>query len=132
MLSLAIRFYSTSITPHLHSHHLSFHQQIVKLETVAHLNNIHMKHIAKGSPYKIFHCFVSKFKVQEGQIGNHRSDISYSSICRQINETIKEKFSEAKILKGVLRVIKAGSFKDMLMYKEELIIEEVKGFCILI
>lgn len=69
-----------------------------------------------------------EFKVQGGQIGDQSSDISYNNICRQIDDGIKERFSEAEILRGVLKVIKSGNFKDMLMHKDDLTIDELKGF----
>lgn len=54
-----------------------------------------------------------EFKIQGGQIGDQGSDLSYNSICRQIDEGVKERFSETEILRGVLRAIKPGNFKDM-------------------
>lgn len=69
-----------------------------------------------------------EFKIQGGQIGDQSSDLSYNSICRQIDEGLKERFSEAEVLRGVLRVIKSGNFKDMLMHKDDLTIDELKGF----
>lgn len=69
-----------------------------------------------------------EFKIQGGQIGDQSSDLSYNSICRQIDEGVKERFSETEILRAVLRVIKSGNFKDMLMHKDDLTIDELKGF----
>lgn len=69
-----------------------------------------------------------EFKIQGGQIGDQGSDLSYTSICRQIDEGVKERFSEAEILRGVLRAIKPGNFKDMLIHKDDLTIDELKGF----
>lgn len=69
-----------------------------------------------------------EFKIQGGQIGDLGSDISYNSICRQIDEGLKEQFSDAEITRAVLRVIKPGSFKDMLMNKDDLTVEELKDF----
>lgn len=69
-----------------------------------------------------------EFKIQGGQIGDQSSDLSYNNICRQIDEGVKERFSETEILRGVLRVIKSGNFKDMLMHKDDLTIDELKGF----
>ncbi|KAI2644879.1 Reticulocalbin-3 [Labeo rohita] len=69
-----------------------------------------------------------EFKVQGGQIGDQSLDISYNNICRQIDNGIKERFSEAEILRGVVKVIKSGNFKDMLMHKDDLTIDELKGF----
>lgn len=69
-----------------------------------------------------------EFKIQGGQIGDLVSDISYNSMCRQIDEGSKEQFSAAEIVRAVLRVIKPGSFKDMLMNKDDLSVEELKDF----
>lgn len=57
-----------------------------------------------------FHCF-AEFKVQGGQIGDKSSDISYNNICRQIDDGIKELFSEAEILRGVLKVTNPETLK---------------------
>lgn len=69
-----------------------------------------------------------EFKIQGGQIGDQASDISYNSVCRQIEEGYKEQFSDAEIVRAVLRVIKPGNFKDMLMNKDELTVGELKDF----
>ena len=69
-----------------------------------------------------------EFKIQGGQIGDQNSDISYNNICRQIDEGVKERFSEAEVLRSVLKVIKSGNFKDMLMHKDDLTLAELKGF----
>ncbi|XP_061882771.1 uncharacterized protein LOC133633945 [Entelurus aequoreus] len=69
-----------------------------------------------------------EFKVQGGQIGDHSSDISYTSVCRQIDEGLKENFGDLEIVRGVLRIIKPGDFKDMLMNKEDMTVAELKGF----
>jgi len=69
-----------------------------------------------------------EFKIQGGQIGDQGSDISYNNVCRQIEEALKEQFSDSEIVRAVLRAIKSGNFKDMLMNKEDLTIEELKGF----
>ncbi|XP_046718415.1 uncharacterized protein LOC124394318 [Silurus meridionalis] len=52
-----------------------------------------------------------EFKIQGGQIGDHGSDISYNNVCRQIEEGVKEQFSDAEIVKAVLRAIKPGISK---------------------
>ena len=69
-----------------------------------------------------------EFKIQGGQIGDPGSDISYNSVCRQIEEGLKEQFSDAEVVRAVLRVIKPGNFKDMLMVKDDLSVDELKGF----
>lgn len=69
-----------------------------------------------------------EFKVQGGQIGDHSSDISYNSVCRQIEEGVKDNFADSEIVRGVLRIIKPGDFKDMLVNKEDMTVAELKGF----
>lgn len=69
-----------------------------------------------------------EFKIQGGQIADQGSDITYNSVCRQIEEGLREQFSEAEVVRGVLRVIKPGNFKDMLMNKEGLTVGELKAF----
>lgn len=56
------------------------------------------------------------------------SDISYNSVCRQIEEGLKENFTESEIVRGVLKIIKAGSFKDMLVNKDDMTVAGLKGF----
>lgn len=69
-----------------------------------------------------------EFKIQGGQIGDQGSDISYNNVCRQMEEGRREQFSEAEIVRAVLRAIKPGNFKDMLMNKDGLTVQELKGF----
>ena len=69
-----------------------------------------------------------EFKVQGGQVGDHSSDISYNNICKQMDEGIREGFPDTEIVRGVLRIIKPGTFKDMLINKDDLTVIELKGF----
>lgn len=69
-----------------------------------------------------------EFKVQGGQVGDHTSDISFNSVCRQIEEGIKDNFTESEIVRGVLKIIKPGVFKDMLVNKDDMTVAELKGF----
>lgn len=69
-----------------------------------------------------------EFKVQGGQVGDHSSDISYNNICKQTDEGTREGFLDTEIVRGVLRIIKPGIFKDMLINKEDLTVMELKGF----
>ncbi|XP_014898301.1 uncharacterized protein LOC106953786 [Poecilia latipinna] len=69
-----------------------------------------------------------EFKIQGGQIGDQGSDINYNNICRQIDEGLRDQFSDTEIVRAVLRVIKPGNFKEMLMNKDDLTVEELKGF----
>lgn len=69
-----------------------------------------------------------EFKVQGGQVGDNSSDISYNNICKQMDEGIREGFPDTEIVRGVLRIIKPGTFKDMLINKDDLTVLELKGF----
>lgn len=69
-----------------------------------------------------------EFKIQGGQIGDYASDITYASVCRQIDDGVKENFSEAELVRGILRAIKPGNFKEMIMNKEDMTVEELKRF----
>lgn len=76
-------------------------------------------------PLRDLSLLCREFKIQGGQINDQSSDLSYNSICRQIDEGVKERFSETEILRAVLRVIKAGNFKGMPMHKDDLTIDEL-------
>lgn len=69
-----------------------------------------------------------EFKIYSGQISDSDSDVSYSSLCRQIDEGISENFTEAEVIRTVLKIIKPGTFKDMLMTKDGLTVAELKRF----
>ena len=69
-----------------------------------------------------------EFKIQGGQIGDNTSDITYNNVCRQIDEGIQEGFSYSEVVRAVLRIIKPGNFKDMLINQEDVTVEELKGF----
>lgn len=66
-----------------------------------------------------------EFQVHGGQID---SEINCNSISKQIDEGVKEVFMEAEIVWGVLRVIKLGTFKDMLVNKDDMTVPKLKGF----
>lgn len=69
-----------------------------------------------------------EFKLHGGFISDSGSDMSYSNICKQIDDGLKEKFPESEIIRTVLKLTKPGSFKDMLTNKEDLSIDELKRF----
>ncbi|XP_034416652.1 uncharacterized protein LOC117749943 [Cyclopterus lumpus] len=69
-----------------------------------------------------------EFKIHGGQIGDTASDMSYNSICKQVEEGQRERHTENEIIKGVLRIIKPGNFRDMLTNKEEMTVSELKSF----
>ncbi len=66
--------------------------------------------------------------MQGGQIGDQSSDISYNNVCRQIDDGIKEGFPDSEIVRGVLRIMKPGIFKEMLINKDDMTVTELKGF----
>lgn len=112
--------------------------QTLKQPTTQNSNTLHSHNQTKTVPSHTQEKFVSlkdlpclprrEFKVQGGQIGDHTSDISYNSVCRQIEEGLRDNFTEPEIVRGVLRIIKPGDFKDMLMNKEDMTITELRGF----
>ncbi|XP_038128754.1 uncharacterized protein LOC119774984 [Cyprinodon tularosa] len=114
------------------AHHTPLHSTLppdTKHAPVQHApkQNTHDKH-DRGVPLRELSMLRREFKVQGGQIGDQSSDLSYSNICRQIDDGVKDQFSDAEILRGILRVIKPGHFKDMLMHKDDLTIDEMKCF----
>lgn len=69
-----------------------------------------------------------EFKIQGCQVGDQSSDISYNNLCKLIDDGIREEFSEAEIVRGVLRIVKSGTFKEMLINKDDITVTELKGF----
>ncbi len=69
-----------------------------------------------------------EFKVQGGQVGDQSSDISYNNVCKQIDDGIREGFSDSEVVRGVLKIIKLGIFKEMLINKDDITVAELKGF----
>ncbi len=69
-----------------------------------------------------------EFKIHGGQISDSDSDFSFNSLCKQIDEGLVEGFTEAEIIRTVLRIIKPGTFKDMLITKDSLTVAELKRF----
>lgn len=49
-------------------------------------------------------------------------------MCRQIEKGVKDNFTDSEIVRGVLRMIKPGDFKDMLVNKEDMSVTGLKGF----
>ncbi len=69
-----------------------------------------------------------EFRLHGGQISDTTSDMTYNSICKQIDEGLQEKHTEGEIIRGVLRAIKPGNFRDMLTNKDDLTVTELKSF----
>lgn len=57
--------------------------------------------------------------MQGGQVGDQSSDISYNNTCKQIDDGVREGFSDPEIVCGVLKNIRPGIFKDMLINKDD-------------
>jgi len=69
-----------------------------------------------------------EFKVHGGMISDTTSETSYNSICRQIDEGLRENHTPNEVIRGVLRCIKPGNFRDMLTIKDDLTVSELKSF----
>jgi len=69
-----------------------------------------------------------EFKLHGGQISDVGSDMSYSNLCKQIDEGMQECFTESEIIRTVINVIKPGTFREMLTNKSDLTVDELKRF----
>lgn len=69
-----------------------------------------------------------EFRLHGGQISDNGSEMSYSCLCKQIDEGSQEGFTDSEIIQTVLKVIKPGTFRDMLVNKGDLKIDELKRF----
>lgn len=69
-----------------------------------------------------------EFKIHGGQVGDHSSDISYSSLCKQIEEGLMNNHTESEIIQGIFRIIKPGQFKDMLINMDKMTLAELQSF----
>lgn len=69
-----------------------------------------------------------EYKIHGGQISDSNSDLSFNTLCKQIDEGLVEGFTEAEIIRTVLKIIKPGTFKDMLVTKDTLTVAELKRF----
>lgn len=65
------------------------------------------------------------YNIHGGQISDSDSNLSYNNFCKQIDEGLVEGFSETEVIRTVLRVIKPGTFKDMLTTKDSLTVAEL-------
>lgn len=55
-----------------------------------------------------------EFKLHGGQISDVGSDLSYSSLCKQIDEGLHEGFTESEMIRTVIKITKPGTFREML------------------
>ena len=69
-----------------------------------------------------------EFKLYGGQISDTGADMSYSSLCKQMDEGLQEGFSDSEVIRTVLKITKPGTFRDMLTNKEDLTMSELKRF----
>lgn len=69
-----------------------------------------------------------KYKIHGGQISDSDSDLSYNNLCKQIDEGLVGGFTEAEIIRRVLKIIKPGTFKDILITQDSLTVAELKHF----
>lgn len=69
-----------------------------------------------------------EFKLYGGQISDTGSDMSYSSLCKQMDEGLHEGFSESEVIRTVLKITKPGTFREMLTNKDDLTMSELKRF----
>lgn len=58
-----------------------------------------------------------EFKIHRGQIGDSVPGAS-ATFSKQIDEGIKEGYTESEIIRGVFCIIKPGNFKDMVINKD--------------
>ncbi|KAK0131525.1 hypothetical protein N1851_033780 [Merluccius polli] len=69
-----------------------------------------------------------EFKLHGGQISDVGSDMSYSNLCKQIDEGMQGGFPESEVIHTVIKVIKPGTFREMLTNKSDLTVDELKRF----
>lgn len=69
-----------------------------------------------------------EFKLFGGQLSDSGSELSYNSICKQIDEGLQEGFTESEIIRTVIKITKPGTFREMLTIKDNLTVEELKRF----
>ncbi len=104
----------------------------MKHNSYIHVNSNNVDRTSQGITEKVvslrdISCLQCReFKIQGGQIGDYASDITYASVCRQIDDGVKENFSEAKLVRGILGKIKPDNFKEMIMNKEDMTVAELK------
>lgn len=127
-LSRQVRQYMPTTSPHSVPHPPAKSQILSHSSEGRDMLSTSPMHDRMVSLRELFYLHRREFKIQGGQIGDQGSDINYNNICRQIDEGLKEQFSGAEIVRAVLRVIKPGNFKDMLMNKDDLTVEELKAF----
>lgn len=66
-----------------------------------------------------------EFKIYGGQISDIGSEMSYSSLCKQMDQGLLEGFSESEVIRTVLKITKPGTFREMLTSKDDLTMIEL-------
>lgn len=69
-----------------------------------------------------------ELKLHGGQISDTGSDMSYSNLCKQIDEGLQQGFSESEVIRTVLKITKPGTFRDMLTSRDDLTVNGLKRF----
>lgn len=69
-----------------------------------------------------------EYKIHGGQISDSDSDFNFNHLSKQIDEGLAEGFTEAEIIRTVFKLIKPGTFRDMLTTKQSLTVIELKNF----
>ena len=69
-----------------------------------------------------------EFKIFGGQISDTCAEMSYSNICKQVEDGLRANVPESEIVRAVIKVIKPGALKDMLCTYDGLTVAEIKGF----
>lgn len=67
-----------------------------------------------------------ELKLHGGQISDVGLDILYSSLCKQIDVGFQEGFTESEVICTVIRTIKPDKFREMLVNKGDLTVDELK------
>ncbi|XP_039509536.1 uncharacterized protein LOC120464220 [Pimephales promelas] len=69
-----------------------------------------------------------EFKLHGGQICDAGCDMSFNCLCKQMDEGLQEGFSGSEIIRAVLKITKPGTFREMLVNKNDLTVNELKRF----
>lgn len=69
-----------------------------------------------------------EFKLHGGQICDAGCDMSFNCLCKQMDQGLQEGFSESEIIRAVLKITKPGTFREMLVNKDDLTTDGLKRF----
>lgn len=69
-----------------------------------------------------------EFKLHGGQICDTGCDMSFNCLCKQMDQGLQEGFSESEIIRAVLKITKPGTFREMLVNKDDLTTDGLKRF----